>query len=480
MSQFHSTLSRRDFMKGLGLAGAGLGAAAASSPVFHDLDEVTSAGKVLRKLPWYVKERDYEDPTFPIDWSQVKKMDQRVTNAQHYSRSIESDAIYAREHKGELLRDYITKMFPNWQPMTTSDGNVALSFGLPGLTTRDFAMGEAVGTTRGGFMSYMYNSIKKTDWVGIQKAKTPEELGIPKWEATPEENLNTLRAFARFIGASDVGVFEWTPNTEKFLLEYDGAGKTYVFEDVDKGYEDSTKFVIPRKAKWVIVWTMAEPTETAIRVPTSHGAASTHACYTRMPTLSIQIQEFLRGLGYNGYSSYQSYNYGLGPSTPHGVMAGVGEHGRMCKVVISPGEGSTLRGMNRLVTDLPLAPTKPIDFGLYRFCKTCKKCAESCVFNALPFGDPSWDAEFYQPTGFEGYRIITRLCVFCMACQAVCPFTELHGSFIHQLVKFTAVNTTLFNGFFRQMDDLFGYGMKNPESWWDQYNEPVDGLHPTY
>ncbi len=38
MSKFHHTVTRRDFMKGLGLAGAGLGAAAATAPVFHDLD----------------------------------------------------------------------------------------------------------------------------------------------------------------------------------------------------------------------------------------------------------------------------------------------------------------------------------------------------------------------------------------------------------------------------------------------------------
>jgi len=227
---------------------------------------------------------------------------------------------------------------------------------------------------------------------------------------------------------------------------------------------------------------MAEPTETAIRVPTAHGGASTHICYSTMPMKSIQIQEFIRALGYQGLSSYPSYNYGVGGSAPFGYMSGIGEHARMCYVVISPNEGSTLRGMNRIITDLPLAPTRPIDFGVFRFCKTCKICAEKgCPFNALPMGDPSWDAEAYQPTGFEGYRLTTRLCTFCMACQAVCPFTELHGSFVHELIKAAAANTTLFNGFFASMDETFGYGMKDPESWWDNMdNEPVNGLPGTY
>ncbi len=43
MSKFHSTVSRRSFMKGLGLAGAGLGAASAAAPVFQDLDALAGS-----------------------------------------------------------------------------------------------------------------------------------------------------------------------------------------------------------------------------------------------------------------------------------------------------------------------------------------------------------------------------------------------------------------------------------------------------
>ncbi|MGI2336762.1 MAG: twin-arginine translocation signal domain-containing protein, partial [Dehalogenimonas sp.] len=72
MSKFHTTVNRRDFMKGLGLAGAGVGAAALTAPQFHDLDEVISAPKANFKHAWYVKNRDAFNPTVEIDWDQIK------------------------------------------------------------------------------------------------------------------------------------------------------------------------------------------------------------------------------------------------------------------------------------------------------------------------------------------------------------------------------------------------------------------------
>ena len=58
MKQFHSTVSRRDFMKGLGLTGAGVGAAAATAPLFKDLDDAVAGPTADFKRAWYVKEVD--------------------------------------------------------------------------------------------------------------------------------------------------------------------------------------------------------------------------------------------------------------------------------------------------------------------------------------------------------------------------------------------------------------------------------------
>jgi len=50
MPDYHSTVSRREFMKALGLGGIGLGLSSMSGPVFHDLDEaMTSPMAVIEK-----------------------------------------------------------------------------------------------------------------------------------------------------------------------------------------------------------------------------------------------------------------------------------------------------------------------------------------------------------------------------------------------------------------------------------------------
>src|SRR5271157_1554246 len=83
MSKFHSIVSRREFMKGLGLTGAGLGAAATlTAPIYHDLDEMISSDQGQMKRPWWVKSRELENPTVEIDWSIMYRSDGQWTGQQ--------------------------------------------------------------------------------------------------------------------------------------------------------------------------------------------------------------------------------------------------------------------------------------------------------------------------------------------------------------------------------------------------------------
>ncbi|PKH47791.1 reductive dehalogenase, partial [Dehalococcoides mccartyi] len=123
MSKLHSTLSRRDFMKGLGLAGAGLGAVAASAPVFHDVDELTSLGSNVNRYPWYVKEREFKNPTVEIDWNVLSRQNAnnfkshaKPTPADYDAAGVVGRYMYDLETPAEalILYDYCEKEFPGW------------------------------------------------------------------------------------------------------------------------------------------------------------------------------------------------------------------------------------------------------------------------------------------------------------------------------------------------------------------------------
>ena len=82
MSTFHSTVSRRDFMKMMALTGTAIGGAALVAPVFHDVDELMAAPTALQKRPWYVKEREFYNPTTEVDWDVMKRRNPDNTGQQ--------------------------------------------------------------------------------------------------------------------------------------------------------------------------------------------------------------------------------------------------------------------------------------------------------------------------------------------------------------------------------------------------------------
>jgi len=455
-------------MKGLGLAGAGLGAAAAVVPTFHDLDEVISS-KAAIKHPWFVKERDILDPTFELDWNMITRIDNSknpVPSAvQDFGPCNHPLAVEARANLVKLSNEYVKSRYPEWQ----------------GDTTRDIALSQAARA----LAFYDHYTVKsKSFFTGLEIGKTPEANNVPKWQGTPEENLRTLQAAIRVFGGQDVGCVELNEKTKKLVFAVEQDGKPYVFEDVEKPYETETKRVIPNRSKYVIVWTQAQPTQLTLREPSTLGKSATSFSYTRLPVITVQLQEFLRGLGYTSLiGKGGGFGGGMTCSAPFGALAGMGEHSRASDIVTSPYYGNTLRGMCRMVTDLPVAPTRPIDAGVGRFCVTCKKCAENCPFSALPMGDKSWEHESKEEgtiAGYNGWRLHNLRCPRCANCQATCVFDKVPEAGIHEFIRGAVATTSVFNSFFRKMDDMFGYGFQDPESWWGLEHEPTWGVDVRY
>lgn len=446
-------------MKGLGLGAAGLGAAAASVPVFHDLDEVMAAGNYQKpNMPWWVSERGINDPTVPIDWDLLQTWDSgpgRVVRDP-------SHPLYFDQYSTDNALKYVKAM---------DKIDPTLDWNDPRRQAIDAASRERGGMSGGSFL-------------GPDVTKTPELLGYPKWVGTPEENYKLLRGAVRFLGGADVGCIE--RDAKCMTVASVGWG----FEDVDEPYqkEDRTK-VVPNSYKWGFVWTLRQCQALTIhqggacmRADAEAGnplgiaeSAAVWMAYSHLPIVERRIQVWLRGIGYRGATSFALRG-------AIGTMTGMVEHARMGSVGVHPVYGATLRGLYNMYTNLPLPPTKPIDAGIYEFCKSCGICADTCPGGIVQEGEPTWDSgrPDLRP-GYLGWRTEIANCPHCPICQAICPFnTIVDGSFIHGVVKGTVATVPIFNSFFASMDEAFGYGMQPQAKYWDAWsNQPIHGYDTT-
>lgn len=451
-------LTRRDFLRAMGL---GVGAAAitvaanplgntslAANPTFNARRFADPAGRPQR--PWWVKTVD--QPTVEIDWAKMKRYNEG------YIPELGQGTVRGggfRAYVGEAREEELN---------TAADALLerGVKENIPGYTLKDQAI-DASQEARIG-MSFL----------GPQKAKTPEEWGVPKWSGTPEEAARIVRAAFRHNGAATVGFVELDENTRKLIYSHDPDGKELVFTDDPEPAETETQRMIPNKAKWVIVYTVQMSEETLKRAPTVLGSMTTGLAYKRGRQIQASMQEFLRGLGYMGLGEASTNALGIAPA--FGVMAGLGELSRLNRL-ITPEFGPMIR-VFKMITDLPLATDKPIDAGIMKFCSACKKCAEACGGGALSFDtEPSWEIRGpWNNAGHKAYFEDSVKCrtwqrtdtgTNCGICFAVCPFAKKDKAWIHEWVKAGASTAPALDGFFRSMDDAFGYGaQKDCEEWW--------------
>ena len=450
--KYHTTLSKKAFMKILGL-GANTGAAGIVSSPYHDLDEVKASAAAERKLPWWIREVD--KPTVEIDWSAMKRFDSsNIMFINGFAQAVgPENAMKLGGHAAETSQQNILKK-------------------EPGFTLRDKAL------VAGGWLTSLLTTERAFLGPGLPVpfalSGIPDDLDYPRYEGTPEENTQMVRAAAKLYGAASVGVVELDENTRKLFYTNDGwDGRKWEFEDVDKAYETKKKKVIPYQAKWVIVYTIRMSPPSLARAPAALTTAASSIAYSEGTSVQLRLQQFINRLGYQCLADGSMGTSGNSPG--FGVLAGLGELSRLNRM-ISPRWGPLVR-VFKVITDLPLAPTKPIDAGIFRFCRICKKCAELCPSNALSMEtEPSWEVQgVWNNPGVKTYYEKAPNCFSqwmkigghdCGICLAACPFSKQDKSFIHDLVRQIIATTPVFNGMFRKLDTDPGYG-KDPEAWWN-------------
>lgn len=455
MNNDDHNISRREFLKGMGMTGLGAGiAGTVGMAAAGDALGTPMSGGVHRR-PWWVRQVD--EPTTGIDWDLMERMDATQTlqpeGLGRYATAAENARMRSLRQENEMRRILRNE---------------------PGYSLKDDALQRAFQSAR---------NAQHRSFAGPQAALRPEDRGLARWEATPEENTRMLKVALQQMGAATVGVVHLDERTRKLIYSRDPDGKLLVFEDVETGYEDEERRVIPYRAEWVVVYA-AQMSDIALkRAPTKIAQMATTEAYQRGLMIQNNVQEFLRGLGYQGLGEAVLNGLGIGPA--FAVMGGLGELSRLNRV-ITPEYGPMVR-LFKLITDLPLEPDKPIDAGIAQFCKTCKKCAEACPPSALSFetepgwepvggwGNPGHQAWFEDAIRCKRYWN-EELGTNCGICFAVCPFSKRNMSFMHDLVRMQIAMAPALNEITRNMDDAFGYGVqKNPDAWWS-YDLPEYGI----
>jgi reductive dehalogenase len=454
-------------MKGLGLAGAGFGAAVAVGPVYHDLDELvssnSSASTAVHKQ-WWVKECDFEDLTTPVDWNIYDFYDLDA-NPFHESSDETKAKLAARDSADE------------------ADG---INNKVPGRTLRDFSFDLAD--------SFIGPNAPWDGPTGHFKIRdyTP-------WQDTPENNLQMVRAALHTFGAPLVGVLPVNEHMKRLFRKGE-----ILWEDIDTAFrDDQMVYHFPNKAESILVWETLQPagqTRYVLRPDSNYpggfgmglrlGHQGVGHAYSNGAQVGYAAMNFLKGLGYQAVKpTDNSFYYS---NLPFGVFSGIGEQGR-ATYLCSPEYGLMMRYSYFVVTDLPLAPTKPIDAGITNFCKTCLRCAETCPTGSVPMEkDTSWDTVCVSNRpGFKGWFMNWPTCIDfgapnkCGVCQVMCPFNHPSEAIIHPVIRAVAGTTGIFNGFFANMDRSFGYSeAKTPqelEDWWtrDLDKDKIDTIFGT-
>jgi reductive dehalogenase len=444
--------SRREFLR---IAGLGLGSAAVVTSAATN--KTSSQTKTMSKAtfsdpagrpnrPWWVKTVD--EPTTEIDYDVVERFSEQAVTVRGPGLGIHGGA----DLPGQLAEEGAALKAER------------LKNGTPGWALKDQAL----------YNAQMWDLRGESFYLGPQTVQTPEDMGIPKWSGSPEEAAKILRAAMRHFGAATVTFHELTDDTKKFIYSHDPDGKELIFTDEDEAYETEEARYIPNKCKYVIVFAVQMSLETLRRSPTHTACQTTLGCYGRSRRIQGLTQEFLRGLGYQALGEASINALGIAPA--FAVLSGMGEMGRFNRV-ITPEYGPMVR-IFKILTDLPVATDKPIDAGILEFCKSCKKCAEACPSGALSFEDePTWEvAGGWNVPGHKAWFEDSVKCMTywrtgsgnnCTICFAVCPFSKEDKAWIHDWVRFGISTVPVLDGFYRTMDDAFGYGVQaDPEEWW--------------
>ena len=204
--------------------------------------------------------------------------------------------------------------------------------------------------------------------------------------------------------------------------------------------------------------------------------------YQHLSVVAETIANYVRRLGWDASAQY-------GPSLvnrysvlipPLLLLAGIGEVSR-AGIILNPYLGLGFKAA-AVLTNMPLVPDKPIDFGLQSFCEHCRICAQNCPSKAISMGDK------VMYNGYETWKLDTRRCAsfnftnkkgtMCNRCVKSCPWTN-PPTWPHNMVRGMVMHSRLAQLIAIRAARLLGLGKDRPDDkWWFDVEYVDDVLKP--
>lgn len=170
---------------------------------------------------------------------------------------------------------------------------------------------------------------------------------------------------------------------------------------------------------WVIVLCVAHDWEALRTAPAETAAAEVIRQYGRGIRAAKGVAGAIRRDGHDAVPHGGPMAHPL-LLLPAAIAAGLGELGKHGSR-IHPSLGSNLR-LACVLTDIPLVPDPPIDFGADHFCQRCQACLTACPPQAITTekqvvrGERRWYVDFDRCLPFFNEH------QGCAICLSVCPW----------------------------------------------------------
>jgi reductive dehalogenase len=252
------------------------------------------------------------------------------------------------------------------------------------------------------------------------------EVKTEKMEMSPFDNTQKVKKIIKYLGADICGVCE--------------LDQAYVYSHVGRGPEPFGA-EIHLKHKYAIVFAMEMERRMIAASPKPPVLVETERMYVEVAKVAIIVSALIRRLGYEARAHIAGSNY-QAILPPLAWKAGIGEIGRI-GILITEKYGPRVR-LGLITTNLPLTPDTPKAFGVQDFCRKCKKCANNCPAQAIPFGDKTEENGVLKwVLNREGcYRFWRKAGTDCAMCLYVCPYSKPRNWFHDSVRKLNSQSST--------------------------------------